>query len=146
MAVNSFLNVAGWGASYGMSLYGAGLSVGAVGKMAASGFNAAWNGIRTMNDSTDGTSTEKPAKVARSTLQQLGHELKKEGKQLARGLGYCLAGLATRQVVARTFSETPPDIIVKGMENLGWQHINSPVIQRIVEAFNKYSPFPMTLM
>ncbi len=144
MAVNSFLNVAGWGASYGMSLYGAGLSVSAVGKMAASGFNAAWKGVTSMNDSDQGA--EKPATVARSTLQQLGHELKKEGKQLARGLGYCLAGLATRQVVARTFSETPPDIIVKGMENLGWQHINSPVIQRIVEAFNKYSPFPMTLM
>ncbi len=144
MAVNSFLNVAGWGASYGMSLYGAGLAVGAVGKMAASGFNAAWKGVTSMNDSDQGA--EKPTVVAGSIIHKLGKELKHEGKQLARGLGYCLAGLATRQVVARTFSETPPDIIVKGMENLGWQHINSPVIQRIVEAFNKYSPFPMTLM
>ncbi len=130
MSVNSFLNVAGWGAAYGASLYGAGLTVTSVGRMAATGFNTTWNGV--VNRSFDAT--------------KISTEMKKELSDFAEGIAYCVGGLLARQVVARTFSETPPDFIVKGIENLGWKHVSSPVIQRVVDYINLYSPFPITLL
>lgn len=142
--LNSILPVAAWGCAYGTSLYGTSKAVLSVGEMAGTLYKFSTN---SWSDKEFKVQELKPF-ISDVTVRKGNTSITQEGhlKSLMKGVAWCVAGLAIRQLAAYTVSEKCPAFIEDGIRNLGWQRVSSPVIERIVDFMNLYSPFRIVLL